>query len=114
MGMIAGAPSPRLMASHSASVDLHTAGGDPNTRNGLLRAAQRHSDIIISADNVIGDFNPFLPFHASLVEAAKTNPIAVHFDFNGEYWGRNFVPTSALNQYGAHIEEARHLGAVYL
>jgi len=95
-------------------VDLHTAGGDPNTRNGLLRAAQRHGDVIVSADNVIGDFNLFLPFHQGLVEAAATNPIAVHFDFNGEYWGRNFVPTSALSQYASHIEEARKLGALYL
>ncbi len=95
-------------------IDLHTPGGDPVTREGLLNAAKRHKDIIVSADNVIGDFNLFLPFHKDLVEAAKTNPIAVHFDLNGEYWGRNFVPTSALDQYAAHIEEARRLGAVYL
>jgi hypothetical protein len=95
-------------------VDLHTPGGDPVTRKGLLNAAKRHRDVIVSADNVIGDFNLFLPFHMDLVEAAKTNPIAVHFDLNGEYWGRNFVPTSALDQYVAHIEEARRLGAVYL
>jgi hypothetical protein len=95
-------------------VDLHTAGGDPITRYGLLNAAKRHRDIIVSADNVVGDFNLFLPFHKDLVEAATTNPIAVHFDFNGEYWGRNFVPTSALSQYAAHIEEARKLGALYL
>ena len=38
-------------------VDLHTAGGDPVTRAGLLRAARRHPDIIVSADNVIGDFS---------------------------------------------------------
>jgi hypothetical protein len=95
-------------------VDLHTAGGDPVTRAGLLKAAQRHPDIIVSADNVIGDFSLVLPFHKDLMEAAATNPIAVHFDLNGEYWGRNFVPTSALDQYASHIEEARKLGALYL
>ena len=95
-------------------VDLHTAGGDPVTRYGLLRAAQRHDDILVSADNVVGDFNLCLPFHKDLAQAATTNPIAIHFDFNGEYWGRNFVPTSALTQYADHIERALRLGAVYL
>jgi hypothetical protein len=95
-------------------VDLHTSGGDRVMRAGLLRAAQLHPDIIVSADNVMGDFNLFLPFHEDLVKASVTNPIAVHFDLNGEYWGRNFVPTSALDQYALHIEEALKLGAVYV
>ena len=95
-------------------VDLHTAGGDPVTRTGLLRAAQQFPDVLVSGDNVVGDFNPFLPFNQHLADAAATNPIAVHFDLNGEYWGRNFVPTSALNQYSVHVEEARRLGASYI
>jgi hypothetical protein len=95
-------------------VNLHTPGGDPVTRRGLLMAAMHHPQVIISADNVIGDFNPFLPFHEDLIKAAKTNPISVYFDLNGEYWGRNFVPTSALHQYAEHIEIARKLGALYL
>jgi hypothetical protein len=95
-------------------VDVHTAGGDPVTRAGLLRAAQQFPDVLISGDNVVGDFNPFLPFNQPLADAAATNPIAVHFDLNGEYWGRNFVPTSALNQYSVHIERARALGASYI
>ncbi len=95
-------------------VDLYTAGGDPVVRMGLLHAAQHFPDIIVSGDNVVGDFNAFLPFNQHLVEAAKTNLIAVHFDLNGEYWGRNFIPTSALHQYSMHIEEARKLGASYI
>lgn len=96
------------------SVDLHTAGGHKATLDGLLTAASAHPDIVISADNVIGDFHMRLPFNAHLRRAAATNPIQVHFDLNGEYWGRNFFPTSALRQYEEHIQEARSLGAVCL
>jgi len=96
------------------AVDLHTAGGDTATLQGLFEAAVHHPDIIVSGDNVIGDFQLHLPFNSHLKRAAKTNPIQVHFDLNGEFWGRNFVPTSALSQYAAHIEEARRLRAVYI
>jgi hypothetical protein len=94
--------------------ELHTAGGDPATRHGLYSAAARHPEVILSADNVIGDFHLHLPFNEYLVHASKTNPVQVHFDLNGEYWGRNFVPTSALDQYAEHIEIARSIGAAYL
>ncbi|MHB9035794.1 MAG: hypothetical protein ACYC64_03945 [Armatimonadota bacterium] len=96
------------------AVDLHTAGANRPALEGLLTAAQRHPKIIVSADNVIGDFNLNLPFNEHLRRAKVTNPIQVHFDVNGEYWGRNFVPTCALTQYTAHIEEARSLGAEYI
>lgn len=94
--------------------DLHTAGGNTVTLQGLFQAAARHPDIILSGDNVIGDYHLHLPFNAHLVRAAKTNPVQVNFDLDGEYWGRNLVPTSALSQYAAHLEEARHLEAVYV
>ena len=94
------------------SVDLHTAGGHRPLLDGLLAAAQSHSDIIVSADNVIGDFHLHLPFNSHLLRAAVTNPIQVHFDLNGEYWGRNFFPTCALSQYKEHIDEALALGEV--
>jgi hypothetical protein len=114
-GRIVGAVHSYLAKSGIAlDVDLHTAGGDPVARAGLLHAAQQFPDVMVSGDNVVGDFNPFLPFNKHLADAAATNPIAVHFDLNGEYWGRNFVPTSALNQYSVHIEEARKLGASYI
>lgn len=95
-------------------VDLHTSGGDPISRQGLLKAAVRHPDIILSGDNVLGDYHLHLPFNTLLKQAAETNPVQVNFDLNAEYWGRNFVPSSALSQYAAHIEEARDLGAVYI
>ena len=93
--------------------DLHTAGGDIKTLQGLFNAAKRHPEIIISADNVIGDYHLFLPFNEHLKQAAQTNPVQVNFDLNGEYWGRNFVPTSALQQYAEHIEESRKLDVLY-
>jgi hypothetical protein len=96
------------------ALDLHTAGGHGPTRQALLAAARRRPDVIVGGDNVVGDFHPHLPFNEHLRRAARTNPIQVHFDVNGEYWGRNFVPTCALSQYARHIEEARDLGAVYL
>lgn len=95
-------------------VETHTAGGDVVTLKALLAAATSRPDIIISADNVIGDFHLRLPFNEHLRRAAETNPIQVCFDLNGEYWGRNFVPTSALRQYAEHIEIARALNAVYI
>jgi len=100
-------------AGRRMSVDLHTAAGNAETLAGLFQAATRHPEIIISGDNVIGDFSLCLPFNAHLQHAAATNPVTVHFDVNGEYWGRNFIPTSALAQYAAHIEEARRLGVEY-
>lgn len=114
-GRIVGAVHSSLAKSGiELDVDLHTAGGDPVMRAGLLRAAQQFPEVIVSGDNVVGDFNSFLPFNRHLADAAVTNRIVVHFDLNGEYWGRNFVPTSALNQYSVHIEEARKLGALYM
>lgn len=92
-------------------VDIHSSGGDPVMRAALLKAAQRHPDIIVSCDNVIGDFHLHLPFNKYLVRAAETNPVQVRFDADGENWGRNFVPTGALDQYAAHLEEARAIGA---
>lgn len=96
------------------AVDLHTAGGDPIAREALLAAAQRHPQVLVSGDNVQGDFSLHLPFNPALERAAATNPIQVHFDLNGEYWGRNFVPTAAFDQYSAHLERARALGAEYV
>ncbi|MHB9110398.1 MAG: hypothetical protein ACYDCO_25375 [Armatimonadota bacterium] len=96
------------------AVDLHTAGGDPVAREALLAAARRHPDVLVSGDNVQGDFELHLPFNPVLERAAATNPIQVHFDLNGEYWGRNFVPTAAFDQYIAHLERARALGAEYV
>lgn len=96
------------------SVDLHTAGGNRSALEGLLAAARAHPDIIVGADNVIGDFHLHLPFNSHLWRAAVTNPAQVHFDLNGEYWGRNFFPTSALRQYQEHIHEARMMGAACL
>ncbi|MBP7937857.1 MAG: hypothetical protein KA354_24720 [Phycisphaerae bacterium] len=92
------------------TLDLHTAAGNTQTLEAILDAARKRPDIIVSGDNVIGDFSLVLPFNQRLHEAAKTNPIAVHFDLNGEYWGRNYVPTSALGQYERDLEEARRLG----
>ncbi len=94
------------------TVDLHTAGGHPGMLDGLLTAARAHPEIIVSGDNVAGDFHLNLPFNQHLWRAAVTNPVLVHFDLNGEYWGRNFYPTSALQQYALHLNEARALGAV--
>ncbi|MCG3147423.1 MAG: hypothetical protein PCFJNLEI_00863 [Verrucomicrobiae bacterium] len=94
------------------TVDLHTAGGHREALEGLLAAARANREIIVSADNVVGDFHLHLPFNLHLWRAAATNPVLVHFDLNGEYWGRNFYPTSALQQYAAHLREARQLGAV--
>ena len=93
------------------TLNLHAAGGHSGLTESLFAAAQSRPDIIVTADNVIGDFSLCLPFNQHLREAAKTNPISVNFDLNGEYWGRNFVPTSALSQYESHLEEARRLGA---
>jgi len=92
-------------------LDLHTAGGDRATLDGIFAAAARRPDVIVSGDNVVGDFQLRLPFNDHLRRAARSNPVQVHFDLNGEYWGRNFVPTCALAQYAEHLEEARRLGA---
>lgn len=96
------------------SMELHTAGGDIVALSAFKRTAQRYPDIIIGADDVIGDFSLHLPFNAHLIEAAKTNPIQVNFDLNGEYWGRNFIPTCALQHYEERIETARALNPVYI
>ena len=95
-------------------IDLHTSGGETRTLHSLMDAARKHDDIFISADNTIGDYHLHLPFNKHLKEAAKNNPVIVNFDLNGEYWGKNFVPTSAINQYEAHIEEARKINAAYI
>ncbi|MCC6126931.1 MAG: hypothetical protein IT426_18355 [Pirellulales bacterium] len=92
------------------TLDLHTAAGNTQTLEAILAAAGKRPDIIVSGDNVIGDFSLALPFNERLRKAAKTNPVCVHFDLNGEYWGRNYVPTSALGQYERDLEEARRLG----
>ncbi|MBN2581343.1 MAG: hypothetical protein JXB10_20345 [Pirellulales bacterium] len=92
------------------TLDLHTAAGNTQTLQAIFAAAKRRPDVIISGDNVIGDFSLALPFNRHLHEAAKTNRVCVHFDLNGEYWGRNYVPTSALRQYERDLEEARRLG----
>ncbi|MBI3987814.1 MAG: hypothetical protein HY343_12885 [Lentisphaerae bacterium] len=94
--------------------DLHTAGGDPVARTALAEAAARHPDVLLSGDNTIGDFHLRLPFNPALVQAARTNPIQAHFDLLGEYWGRNFVPTTSIHQLAEHIEKARELKCVYL
>jgi hypothetical protein len=94
--------------------DLHTAGGDSESLLGLFKAATCHPDIILSGDNVIGDYHLHLPFNSHIARASKTNPVQVNFDLNAEYWGRNFVPSIALSQYAQHIEEARRLRAVYI
>ncbi len=93
------------------TLDVHTATGNTQTLAAILAAARKRPDVVVSGDNVIGDFSLTLPFNEHLREAAKTNPVCIHFDLNGEYWGRNFVPTSALNQYARDLEEARRLGA---
>ncbi|MBN1911288.1 MAG: hypothetical protein JW818_16200 [Pirellulales bacterium] len=93
------------------TLDLHTAAGNTQTLHAIFEAARKRPDVIISADNVIGDYSLVLPFNEHLRKATKTNPICVHFDLNGEYWGRNYMPTSALSQYARDLEEARRLGA---
>lgn len=95
-------------------VDLHTSGGETRTLHSLMNAARKHNDILVSADNTIGDYHLHLPFNNHFKEAVKSNPVIVNFDLNGEYWGKNFVPTSAINQYESHIEEARKINAVYV
>lgn len=92
------------------TLDLHTAVGNTETLHAILAAARKRPDVIVSGDNVIGDFSLVLPFNERLRNAAKTNPVSVHFDLNGEYWGRNYVPTSALGQYERDLENARRLG----
>lgn len=92
------------------TLDVHTAAGNTQTLQAILAAARNRPDIIVSGDNVIGDFSLVLPFNEHLRAAAKTNPVCVHFDLNGEYWGRNYVPTSALGQYERDLEAARQLG----
>ncbi len=94
--------------------DLHTCGGDTRTLHAFRLAASRRRDVIVSGDNVIGDYHLHLPFNAHIAKAAESNPVQVNFDLNGEYWGRNFVPTGALQQYAAHVEKARELNAVYV
>jgi len=96
------------------AVDLHTAGGHKATLDTILASARKRPDLIVSADNVVGDFHLHLPFNEHLKRAARTNPVQVHFDLNGEYWGRNFMPTVALDQYTRHIAEAQAIGAEYL
>ena len=96
------------------AVDLHTAGGHKPTLDAIVAAAARRPHVLISGDNVIGDFQLHLPFNEHLRQAARTNPVQVHFDLNGEYWGRNFTPTVALAQYTRHIAEARAIDAEYL
>jgi len=102
--------------AHGLGLDhsLHTAGGDRRSRRAIMAAAARHPDMLVSADNVVGDFHLLLPFHADLREAARTNPIGVNFDLNGENFGRNIVPSSSLRQYAEHLEIARGLGAAYV
>jgi len=94
------------------SVDLHTAGGHRPMLDGLLGAARNHPDIMVSGDNVIGDFHVHLPFNSHLERAAEHNRALVHFDLSGEYWGRSFLPTCALGQYRRHLDAARAVGAV--
>jgi hypothetical protein len=96
------------------AVDLHTAGGHKPMLDAIMTAAARRPHMLVSGDNVIGDFHLKLPFNEHLRKAAGTNPVQVHFDLNGEYWGRNFTPTVALTQYTEHIAAARALGAEYL
>jgi hypothetical protein len=93
------------------NLDIHTAAGNVQTLKAILAAAKKRPDVIVSGDNVIGDFSLALPFNEHLRQAARTNRICTHFDLNGEYWGRNYVPTSALSQYERDLEEARRLGA---
>ena len=76
--------------------------------------ARKYQDVIVSADNTIGDYHLHLPFNQHLQRASRTNRVIVNFDLNGEYWGKNFVPTTAINQYEKHIEEARKINAKYI
>lgn len=96
------------------SVDLHTGGGHRLAVDSLLVAARKRPDILVSADNTIGDFHLCSPFNVHLYRASVTNPLLVHFDVHAEYWGRNFYPSVNLSQLAQHIEEARSLGAVYV
>ena len=96
------------------SVGLHTAAGHRDLLEGLLGAARAHPHVTVSADNTVGDFHLLLPFNNHLWRAAVTNPVGVLFDLHGEYWGRNFFPTSALSQYRQFIDEARALGAAWV
>ena len=50
----------------------------------------------------------------SALGAVASKPTPVHFDVNDEHCGRSFVPSSALSQPCAHIEEARRMGALYI
>lgn len=96
------------------SLELHTAGGHRPMLDAILAAAQRRPDVYVGADHTVGDFHLRLPFNPHLKRAARTNPLIVHFDLNGEYWGRNFVPTCAVSLYAAHLEEARPLNVAYV
>jgi hypothetical protein len=96
------------------AVDLHTAGGHKATVNALLASAARRPHVLVSGDNVIGDFQLHSPFNSLLQHAVRTNPVQVHFDLNGEYWGRNFTPTVALAQYTRHLAAARAIHAEYV
>ena len=80
----------------------------------LLKAARAYPDIMVTGDNVIGDFHIHLPFNQHLWRAAQTNPVQVCFDLYGEYWGRSFFPTSALSQYEEHLAIARRMGAQWV
>lgn len=92
-------------------IDLHVGGGHRPTVEAILASARKRPDIIVSADDTIGDLHLLLPFNQHLWRAAVTNPVQVHFDVSGEYWGRNIYPTCALAQYASHLNEARALGA---
>ena len=92
-------------------IDLHVGGGDRSTVEAILAASRKRPDLIVSADDTIGDLHLLLPFNSHLWRAAVTNPVQVHFDVNGEYWGRNIYPTCGLGQYVSHLNEARALGA---
>ena len=83
-------------------------------RKSLIKAALSFKDIIIAADNVTGDFNLNLPFHKDLINIPETQTRMVGFDLNGEYWGRCFFPTSALEQYRMHLEIIKNTGFEYI
>ncbi|MDD5678682.1 MAG: hypothetical protein PHW60_11965 [Kiritimatiellae bacterium] len=94
------------------SVCLHT--GSCDLSEAFLAAARKYPDIIVAGDSTPGDHNLDIGFNPDLWRAAATNPVQVGFDLNGEFWGRNIYPTSALGHYAQFLNEARALGAVWV
>ena len=96
------------------AVCLHTAGADYPFKVGLKEAVLSHDEIILEADDVIGDFSLCQPFQSDIASTPKNHPSMIVFDLEGEYRGRNFLPTSALDQFRIHIDKAKEVGVSHV